>query len=154
MLVDASPESAPRIARQMSRRGVSASFALEGAPTQTTLAVLRGLGDEALPKLGSGGPFHSLETRDRLSHAAVALGLGRNFLYEPDRDFSIGQYLLAHAAGGSPVRGATQVNPGDQVGDLAPRRDRGDERQPREPGLARRRSTHWTAGSRAGVSRA
>ena len=53
-----------------------------------------------------------------MSHAAVALGLGRNFLYEPDRDFSIGQYLLAHAAGGSPVRGAAQVNPGDQVGDL------------------------------------
>ena len=43
---------------------------------------------------------------------------GRNFLYEPDSDFSIGQYLLAHAAGGSPVRGAAQVNPGDQVGDL------------------------------------
>ena len=102
----------------MSRRGVSASFALEGAPTKSTLAALRGFGDEAIPKLGSGGPFHSLETRDRLSHAAVALGLGRNFLYEPDRDFSIGQYLLAHAAGGSPVRGAAQVNPGDQVGDL------------------------------------
>ena len=118
VLVDASPESAPRIARQMSRRGVSASFALEGAPTKRTLGVLRGFGDEALPKLGSGGPFHSLETRDRLSHAAAALALGRNFLYEPDHDFSIGQYLLAHAAGGSPVRGAAQVNPGDQVGDL------------------------------------
>jgi nucleoside-diphosphate-sugar epimerase/UDP-N-acetylglucosamine:LPS N-acetylglucosamine transferase len=118
VLVDASPEAAPRLARQMARRGVSASFALEGAPTRTTLGVLRGLGDEALPKLGSGGPFHSLETRDRLSHAAVALGLGRNFLYEPDNDFSIGQYLLAHAAGGSPVRGATQVDPGDQVGNV------------------------------------
>jgi UDP-glucose 4-epimerase len=120
VLVDASPEMAPTIARQMSRHGVSASFALEGAPTQGTLGVLRRLGDEALPKLGSGGPFHSLETRDRLSHAAVALGLGRNFLYEPDSDFSIGQYLLAHAAGGSPVRGAAQVASGDQVGDLHP----------------------------------
>jgi UDP-glucose 4-epimerase len=119
VLVDASPQSAPRIARQMSRRGMSASFALEGAPTPATLGLLRRLGDEALPKLGSGGPFHSLETRDRLTHAAAALGLGRKFLYEPDSDFSIGQYLLARAAGGSAVRGAAIVNPGDQVGGLS-----------------------------------
>src|SRR5213075_2954729 len=65
-----------------------------------------------------GGLFHSLGTRGRLMRTADALGLGGKFLYEPDHDFTLGQYVLAHSAGGSPIRGTVRASPGEEIGAL------------------------------------
>jgi hypothetical protein len=71
-----------------------------------------------VPRLDAGGLFHSLGTRGRLDQASAALDLGRRFFYEPGHDFTLGQYLLAHEAGGSPVRGTIQAGPDYRFGSL------------------------------------
>jgi UDP-glucose 4-epimerase len=118
LLIDSRPQSASGMANQLSRRGLSASFAVDGAPSSATLRALQRRGDDALPRLSYGGLLHSLGTRGRLKHAAAGLGLGGGFFYEPDPDFTLGQYLLAHSAGGTPVRGTVRVSPGDRLGAL------------------------------------
>jgi UDP-glucose 4-epimerase len=115
LLIDAPAASAGSVARQLARRGLSASFALSAPPAPRALGALRRLGDDALPRLDSGGPFHSLGTKGRLANNAAALGLGKNFMYQPSSDFTLTQYLLAHAAGGSPVRGASENDQGEAV---------------------------------------
>jgi processive 1,2-diacylglycerol beta-glucosyltransferase len=120
LLIDAPAGSAAGVARALSRRGLNGSFALAAVPSPQTLAGLRGFGDDVLPRLDSGGPFHSLGTKGRLLNDAAALGLGKGFLYEPGTDFTPTQYLLAHAAGGSPVLGSAESNPGEPVGALRP----------------------------------
>ena len=60
-------------------------------------------------------PFHRWEQREGWSNDATALGLNKGFMYEPSSDFTPTQYLLAHAAGGSPVLGAAESSAGDPV---------------------------------------
>ena len=118
VLIDTPTGSATRVARRLSRRGLHASFALSAAPDSKALQTLRRLGDDALPRLDAGGPFHSLGTKGRLAEDAAALGLGKSFMYQPSSDFTLTQYLLGRAAGGSPVRGAADSDPGEAVGAL------------------------------------
>jgi UDP-N-acetylglucosamine:LPS N-acetylglucosamine transferase len=120
LLIDVPPDSAAAVARQLSRRGLRASFAFSQSPGDETLRKLRHLGDGALPRLDAGGPFHSLGTKGRLTKDASALGLGKGFMYQPGSDFTPTQYLLARAAGGSPVQGAAESDPGEAIGALRP----------------------------------
>jgi hypothetical protein len=46
-----------------------------------------------------------------------AFGYGHHFLYT-SRGFSIGQYLIAHGAGGRPIAGAVELNADDAIGKL------------------------------------
>jgi UDP-glucose 4-epimerase len=115
ILIDAPSGSVAGIAHQLSRRRLYASFALSTAPSPQALMALRRMGDDALPRLDSGGPFHSLGTKGRLINSATALGLGKGFMYEPGNDFTPTQYLLARAAGGSPVLGAAEGGPGGRL---------------------------------------
>ena len=108
------------MARQLYRRGIAASFAFSEAPGPATLRRLWHLGDGALPRLEAGGPFHSFGTKGRLAKDASALGLGKGFMYQPGSDFTPTQYLLARAAGGSPVQGAAETGPGEAIGALHP----------------------------------
>jgi hypothetical protein len=118
VIVDAQPEAVAGLARQLSQHGMGASFALAAAPSAESLATLRRRGDDAIPRLDSGGMFHSFGTKGRLSHAAAALGLGKAFMYEPDSDFTLAQDWLAHAAGGSAVRGDVKLESNDRAGPL------------------------------------
>ena len=118
LLVDSQGKAAGSIARELSQRDMTASLALDDAPSPRALAEIRGHADDVIPRLDSGGVFHSLGTRGRLLRTASSLGVGDRFFYEPDGDFTLGQYVLAHYAGGSPVRGGVRVNPGDRVGPL------------------------------------
>jgi hypothetical protein len=111
VLVDARASDAADLARRLRRRGVSASFALDSTPTRWTLHALVASGDEPLPRIDSGGVFHSFGTGGRLAAAARSLGLDRPFLYEPPEDGRTGlQALLARSAGGHAVRGAVETN--------------------------------------------
>jgi hypothetical protein len=118
LLIDSQARSAGGIARQLSHRGLRASLAVNDSPASAAVHGIRRRGDGLLPRLDSGGVFHSFGTRGRLLHTAAALGVGHKFFYEPDGDFTLGQYLLAHTAGGSPVRGSVRARPGDQLGPL------------------------------------
>ena len=120
VLVDVRAAPAPPVARQLYRRGIAASFAFSESPGQATLRRLWHLGDGALPRLEAGGPFHSFGTKGRLAKDASALGLGKGFMYQPGSDFTPTQYLLARAAGGSPVQGAAETGPGEAIGALQP----------------------------------
>ena len=102
LLINAPPENVAPVARELARRRLNASFALSSAPSPHDLGALHRKGDDAIPRLDVGGPFHSLGTKGRLVNDATALGLGKGFMYEPSSDFTPTQYLLAHAAGGSP----------------------------------------------------
>ncbi len=115
LLINAPPENVAPVARELARRRLNASFALGSAPSPHDLGALRRKGDDAIPRLDVGGPFHSLGTKGRLVNDATALGLGKGFMYEPSSDFTPTQYLLAHAAGGSPVLGAAESSAGDPV---------------------------------------
>ncbi|MGH3076227.1 MAG: hypothetical protein ACRDQC_14920, partial [Gaiellales bacterium] len=115
LLIDAPPDNVAGVARELSRRRLNASFALSAAPSSRALGALRRMGDDALPRLAAGGPFHSFGTKGKLINDATALGLGKGFMYEPSNDFTPTQYLLAHAAGGSPVTGAAEGGPGDRL---------------------------------------
>jgi UDP-glucose 4-epimerase len=112
VIVDAPAGSVARLARHLARDGVNASFALGSPPTTRALAIIRSTGDEAIPLLSGGGFLHSFTTADRLHDAAVTLGLGRHFVYQPAGDLTLGQAILAHSAGGSPVAGEVDVTPG------------------------------------------
>jgi UDP-glucose 4-epimerase len=119
LLIDSPSQATAGVAHQLSRRGMHASFAISEPSSPAALSALRRSGDDALPMLNSGGLAHTLGTRGRLIHAAATLGLGKRFLYEPGGDFTLGQDLLGHYAGGSPVRGEVKANPGDMIGPLS-----------------------------------
>ena len=120
LLIDSPPQARASVARQLSRRGLSASFAVSQPPAPAALGALRRRGDDALPRLDSGGLTHTFGTRGRLIHEAAKLGLGKSFLYEPGGDFTLGQDLLGHYAGGSPVSGEVKASAGETIGPLRP----------------------------------
>ncbi len=121
ILVDTNSSRARRLARDLSRAGITASFALDSAPGPKTLDRLFASGDEALPRIDSGGMFHSFGTGGRLAAAAQSLGLDRPFYYEPPPDGRTGlQALLAKSAGGQPVTGAIRVSSPDSGLSLRP----------------------------------
>jgi len=106
-IVETAPAQAPRVARWLASRGQHASFALDGAPTATTLAALSATQDEVIPSMPRVGGLKWLGSRAPLRRQAVALGLGRTFYFlQPARGLTVGELVQARRAGGRPVVGA------------------------------------------------
>jgi UDP-glucose 4-epimerase len=117
VLIDAPSSQLPGIASVLATSGIHASFALDHVPTASDLRVLN-YGDQALPRLRGGGLVRWLETRDQLHHLFPSLGFGHHFLYASSGP-SVGQWLVAHGAGGKLVAGAVRLDdPGDPLGHL------------------------------------
>ena len=111
ILVDAPAGSAGNVAHLLKLHQMTASLALDSAPSSRDLGKLFAAGDEALPRIDNGGVFHSFGTGGRLAAAASSLGLQRPFYYEPPADGRTGlQALLAKSAGGHPVAGAIHLS--------------------------------------------
>jgi hypothetical protein len=80
-------------------------------------------GDQVIPQLHGGGLWRWLETGDQLRRLRSPLGI-----YHPHAHFmyassgpSIGQWWMAHSAGGRLVAGAVKLNDkGDKLGTLHP----------------------------------
>jgi nucleoside-diphosphate-sugar epimerase/UDP-N-acetylglucosamine:LPS N-acetylglucosamine transferase len=120
ILVDVPSAEVPSAAADLYRSHIHATFAIGGSTSPSPLPVLERLGDDALPTLKGGAPVRWLETKDQLKHAASALGLPSHGMYAMPRDgFTLGQYALAHMAGGSPVTGAVKLSAGHQPRQLA-----------------------------------
>jgi hypothetical protein len=107
----------PGIASVLSASGIRVSFALAHPPTQSDLRVLN-YGDQAVPRLSGGGLVRWLETRDQLHQLLHAMGFSRHFLYSSSGP-SVGQWWMAHRAGGRLIAGAVRVDDtGDSLGRL------------------------------------
>jgi hypothetical protein len=112
VLVDAPAGDVAAVADATAVQGMHVSFAVS-RPFQLTFA-----GDEAVPRVSTGGLMGWLGTRREL-HRWVGLRR-RHFLYASSGP-SIGQWLFAHGAGGRLVAGAVVVDDrGDHFGVLRP----------------------------------
>jgi hypothetical protein len=115
VLVDAPASQVPTVATYLAERGIRASFAL-AQPTQETLVVA--FGDQAVPRLPNGGLVRWLGARDRLRDLITQLGFHHHFLYASSGP-SVGQWFMAHGAGGRLVAGAVRLqDTDDAVGNL------------------------------------
>ncbi len=113
VLVDAPPDELPTLASALSADGIHVSFSLERAPTHAQLSVFS-YGDQALPRLRGGGLVRWFETGDQLHHLISPMGVSRHFLYASSGP-SVGQWWLAHRAGGRLIAGAVRLNDGDDA---------------------------------------
>jgi UDP-glucose 4-epimerase len=117
VLVDAPRDQVPAIAGVLSASGIRVSFALDHPPTRSDMSVLS-YGDQAVPRLGGGGLVRWLETREQLHQLLHAMGFSRHFLYSSSGP-SVGQWWMAHRAGGRLIAGAVRVDDiGDSLGRL------------------------------------
>jgi UDP-glucose 4-epimerase len=118
VLVEAPAGETPSVANELSRVGVRASFALGRPPTGSQWKLLS-YGDQVIPQLGGGGLVRWLETGDQLHRVCGPLGYRHHFVYASSSP-SVGQWWVAHSAGGRPVAGAVLVGGRDDRGSLRP----------------------------------
>jgi UDP-N-acetylglucosamine:LPS N-acetylglucosamine transferase len=119
VLVDAPAAQVPALAGELAARGVHVSFAVSQADGALT-AVPRVYGDQLLPRLPNGGLVRWLGARGQLHRLLAQLGSGHHFLYVSHGP-SIGQWLIAHGAGGRLVGGAVLLDDHDDaLGALRP----------------------------------
>jgi hypothetical protein len=117
VLVDAPSDQIPGIASLLDASGIHASFGLSHPPSARELSVLS-YGDQAVPTLPTGGLVRWMQTRDQLHRMLHAMGFGHHFLYSSNGP-SVGQWWLAHGAGGRLIAGAVRIDdPGDSLGRL------------------------------------
>jgi UDP-glucose 4-epimerase len=117
VLVDAPASQIPALAAALATTGIHVSFALDRAPSATDQTVLS-QGDQAVPRLPTGGLVRWLETRDQLHHLLRSMGFGHHFLYASNGP-SVGQWWLAHGAGGRLIAGAVRIDDsGESLGRL------------------------------------
>jgi UDP-glucose 4-epimerase len=114
LLIDAPGSQLTALASRLAAQGLKASFTVAGVPSSSALGV-RQLGDQVVPRLPNGGLVRWLETGDQLHK----MGFQRHFLYT-SRGPSIGQWWVAHGAGGRLIAGAIRLDGGDTVGTLRP----------------------------------
>ncbi len=113
VLVDAPIRELPLIADELAARGIHASFALNQAPSDGEQTAL-GYGDQEIPLLPTGGLVRWLGTRDELRDVLHRMGFRRHFLYASDGP-SVGQWWLAHGAGGHLIAGAIHLQDRDDA---------------------------------------
>jgi hypothetical protein len=117
VLVDAPASEIPTIANYLSEHGIRASFTMsQAADPQEPIVVA--YGDQAVPRLPNGGLVRWLGARDQLHDLMGQLGYGHHFLYASSGP-SVGQWWMAHGAGGRLVAGAVRLQDSDDsVGHL------------------------------------
>jgi UDP-glucose 4-epimerase len=107
VLVDTANRQVPIVASALAANGMHVSFAIENQPTVAELQALRN-GDQAVPRLPSGGLLRWLKTRSELHRLLRSLGFGHDFLYASSGP-SLGQWWMANRIGGKLIAGAVKV---------------------------------------------
>jgi UDP-glucose 4-epimerase len=111
VLIDTGDSQVPLLANELASTGMHVSFAIQHRPSELVLdSIARG--DQAVPRLPSGGLLRWLQTRAEL-HALLRgmgfSGVRDHFLYASGGP-SLAQWLLAHHLGGQPVAGAVRMS--------------------------------------------
>jgi UDP-glucose 4-epimerase len=118
VLVDAPESQLPAIASMLAASNIHVSLGLDRAPSSAAELGVRRLGDQVVPRLDGGGLVRWIGTRGVLDRLSDRMGYGRHFLYASSGP-SIGQWLVAHGAGGRLVAGAVKLQDvDDSVGTL------------------------------------
>jgi UDP-glucose 4-epimerase len=112
VLVDAPASQLPAIAGTLAASDIHVSLGLDRAPSSAAELGFRHLGDQVVPRLDGGGLVRWLGTRGTLDRLSDRMGYGRHFLYASSGP-SIGQWMLAHGAGGRLVAGAVKLEDRD-----------------------------------------
>jgi processive 1,2-diacylglycerol beta-glucosyltransferase len=119
VLIDAPASQVPAVARTMSTYGLHASFAV-AKPSWPVVTSVSSNHDQAMPRLPTGGLVRWLGARGELHRLMGLMGYQRHFLYASSGP-SIGQWLVAHGAGGRLVEGAVRLQDADDaLGPLRP----------------------------------
>jgi hypothetical protein len=119
VLIDAPPSQVPEVARTLSAYGLHASFAV-AQPSWPLVTSVSSNHDQALPRLPTGGLVRWMGARGELHKLLELMGYQRHFLYASSGP-SIGQWLVAHGAGGKLVEGAVRLQDADDsLGPLRP----------------------------------
>jgi len=113
VLVDAPTNAVASLAGALAANGIHATFAVAQPPSPSALAVM-GYGDQAIPRLPHGGLVRWFETGDQLHHLRNPIGFGHHFLYTSSGP-SVGQWWLAHHAGGRLIAGAVRLSDRDDA---------------------------------------
>jgi hypothetical protein len=100
------------VARRLGHDGLEASIATTAPLTTQTMRTLKANGDVPIPTLRHLGLFGWIRTSSQLRHEARALHLRRHFYYLEPHNPSLGELLLARAAGGLPVHGSVSLSTG------------------------------------------
>jgi UDP-N-acetylglucosamine:LPS N-acetylglucosamine transferase len=117
VLVNAPASELPALAKAFASNGIHVSFTLRN-PGSGAEATVLSQGDQAIPLLPTGGLVRWLQTRAQLHHMLSSMGYGRHFLYASNGP-SVGQWWLAHGAGGRLIAGAVKLSDqDDSVGPL------------------------------------
>ena len=111
VIVDASQQEIPSIARALAAHDIHASFETPRLTTPEADTVADD-SDQALPELPNGGLVRWLSTNHQLDQLLGRTGDGRHFLYASSGP-SLGQWLFAHHAGGQLVAGAVSLHDAD-----------------------------------------
>jgi hypothetical protein len=123
LIIDAPEAQAADIARELRRDGGAATIAVTGPAPAGAVDAVHAAGSDVMPRLRAGGPVRWITTRGQLGKTAKGLGLTGHYYYAaPVSGFTLGQDLLGHTAGATPVSGAVRLKTGGQIGKL----DRGD----------------------------
>jgi UDP-glucose 4-epimerase len=116
VLVDAPIAEVPSLARTFASDRIFVTFGLN-RPSITAERSIFYYGDRAIPRLSGGGLVRWLETGDQLHNLVRPLGSQPHHFVYCSSGPSIGQWWLAHSAGGRLVAGAVLM---DDRGDTQP----------------------------------
>ncbi|HET9102819.1 MAG TPA: NAD-dependent epimerase/dehydratase family protein [Solirubrobacteraceae bacterium] len=108
VIIDAKSSQVAPIAGILAADGMHASFGLAQASRPVDSGVLR-YGDQALPRLPNGGLVRWMGARGELHKIVGPLGLHHHFFYISTGP-SLGQWLVAHGAGGRLIAGAVRLS--------------------------------------------
>jgi hypothetical protein len=112
VLVDAPASQLPAVISTLSESGIHASLGLQHAPSNVSAVGFRRFGDQVVPRLNGGGLVRWMGTGGQLNQLVERLGYGHHFLYASSGP-SVGQWWLAHGAGGRLVAGAVKLTDRD-----------------------------------------
>jgi UDP-glucose 4-epimerase len=120
VLVDAPATQLPSVVSTLSQTGIHVSLGLNRAPSAADQVGFKRSGDQVVPRLNGGGLVRWIGTRGMLHRFAHRMGYSRHFLYCSSGS-SVGQWWMAHGAGGRLVAGAVKLDDrDDSVGALHP----------------------------------
>jgi UDP-glucose 4-epimerase len=113
VLIDTPGSEIPALASVLSAQGIHASFTVNGSSVPVDMSV-SSYGDQAVPRLPTGGLVRWLHTRGELRRLVGTTSYNHHFLYASSGS-SVGQWWLAHKAGGRLVAGAVRLQDKDDV---------------------------------------